>query len=329
MSFLRNAAALIHANLILNEKRISQEKQRQQHWRTVLEAAKQETQESAPSDYGWDSDDMEDWRRHTAETYIEEIDTEDDGMVEPLPSSTYSGSTPPTPAQPIDFSKFNEIFTDDEYDTRRSSSLEEEERNVIEPPFLTSNWTDSEFPASSNENLVDGAEWKEVMECCTAQQWMRWITNKPLCERPPWVIPTNIYTYLQPPLLAFPPSVGSESYFRQQTISNACNDRWNEFSDPLCEDLVHHHRTSIPLIPTGLPIDIDMHYMFEVIFEPSCAHATIQLRDPIHGRLLKLDAWVTDAEISVRLAVNHRRMNHVDNEVYDAHDERAGWWNME
>ena len=159
---------------------------------------------------------------------------------------------------------------------------------------------------------------------------MRWVMDKPLFERPPWVIPSNVYTYAQPGLIAYPPMQNKAGpYYRQQAISNAVNSEWNEFAEPLRNDLVHCSRISTPLIPTGQPLDINMKYMIETIFEPECAFASIQLRDPIHGRLMKLDLWITDTEVTTRTAINHRRMNHVDNDAFLPDDVRRHYWDME
>ena len=159
---------------------------------------------------------------------------------------------------------------------------------------------------------------------------MRWAMDKPFFQRPPWVIPSCVYNYVQPPLFAYPPLQGKNSlYYRQQVFTNTANNHGNAFNTPLRQDLVHHHRTSVPLIPKREPIDINMGYMIETIFEPEIAYITVQLQDPTHGRLLKLDLWVTDSEIHTRLAVNHRRMNHVDNDAFLPGDARKRYWDME
>jgi hypothetical protein len=72
-----------------------------------------------------------------------------------------------------------------------------------------------------------------------------------------------------------------------------------------------------------------MKYMIETIFEPQYATISVQLRDPIHGRLVKLDLWVTDSEITTRAAINHRRMNHVENDAFLPGDTRRHYWDME
>jgi hypothetical protein len=138
---------------------------------------------------------------------------------------------------------------------------------------------------------------------------------------------------VQPALVAYPSTQTQNAdgtHYRQQTISNAANDQWNDFAEPLRNDLVQHSKTSIPLVPTGKPASIDMKYLVEVLFEPSGQYISLQLKDPIHGRLMKLDVSVTDTEIQTRMAVNHRRMNHVSNDdAFYPWDERYHYWDME
>lgn len=266
---------------------------------------------------GWDSDQMKDWAS---------------GRIEPLPSSVYTDSPPrkPTPAKSDYFSDFSEVCSESNDEARRSSPSEEEEHNVTEPPFLTANWDTDDFPTAI-ENNAYVTEWIHTMGCYTAQEWMRWSMDKPFFHRPPWVIPSCIYNYVQPPLFTYPALQGKNGlYYRQQVFTNTDNNHGNAFNAPLRHDLVHHHKTSVPLIPKKEPIDINMGYMIETIFEPEVAYITVQLRDPTHGRLLKLDLWVTDSEINTRLAVNHRRMNHVDSdEAFLPGDVRKGYWDME
>ena len=70
-----------------------------------------------------------------------------------------------------------------------------------------------------------------------------------------------------------------------------------------------------------------MKYHFEVLFEPSGQYFSVQLKDPIYGRLMKLDISVTDAEIQTRMAVNHRRMNHIYNDdAFHEWDARYHYW---
>lgn len=278
----------------------------------------------------------------------DDFDTESEGMIEPLPSAAYTETPPRAPSIEEDFSDFSEYLSDPEPEscylalsdtelnlTRRSSSLEEGEHNVTEPPFLTSPWDSDTFPEATNNHIVPSRDWKDshntnqvpVSGCYTAQEWMRWATEKPLCERPPWVIPSRLYTYSQPDLFQFP--ANRDEYFRQQVVTNTYNNDRNGFSEPLRRDLVHHHKTSIPLVPTGRDMDINMEYMVETIFTTACAAVTIQLKDRTDNRLVKLDLWVTDTEINIRTAANHRRMNHVFNDVYEPITEEGHWWDME
>lgn len=201
----------------------------------------------------------------------------------------------------------------------------------MEPTFLTADWEGGYFPSADNTNEVNSSEWTEVLDCCPSQQWMRWVMNMPLFERPPWVIPSCVYTFAQPALIAYPPTQNKAGpYYRQQVISNAPNTHWNDFNEPLRRDLVHYNRNSIPLIPTGNLMDINMKYHVELLLEPDCALVTIQLKDQVHGRLLKLDMWVTDSEITTRMAVNHRRANHVENDdAFMEGDYRRRYWDME
>ena len=119
--------------------------------------------------------------------------------------------------------------------------------------------------------------------------------DKPFLQRPPWVIPSSIYTFTQPELIVYPPTQSKGgAYYRQQAITNATNTHWNKFSEPLRIDLVHHSKTTIPLVPTGQPLDLDLKYLVETIFEPERATVSVQLRDPVQGRLVKLDLRVTD-----------------------------------
>ena len=106
--------------------------------------------------------------------------------------------------------------------------------------------------------------------------------------------------------------------------------QWNDFAEPLRCDLVHHSRSTIPLVPTGNLASIDMKYLVEVLLEPSGQYFSIQLKSPTDGRLMKLDVWITDEEIQTKVAVNHRRMNHVDNdEAFYNWDDRNHYWDME
>ena len=56
---------------------------------------------------------------------------------------------------------------------------------------------------------------------------------------------------------------------------------------------------------------------------------SVQLRDTVQGRLVKLDLWVTDAEITTRVVINHRRMNYIDSDSYEEGDSRRHYWDME
>ena len=204
----------------------------------------------------------------------------------------------------------------------------------MEPPFLTTDWEEANFPTAENAFGVPSKDWDDdtiTMECFTSQQWMKWVMDKPLLHRPSWVIPSRLYTFVQPQLVAYPQHQnGDGPYYRQQIISNAPNTHWNDFAEPLRNDLVHHSKTSIPLVPTGIAASIDMQYQVEVLFEPAGQYITLQLKDPIHGRVMKLDVSVTDAEIATRIAVNHRRMNHVNNdEAFNHWDARFRYWDME
>jgi hypothetical protein len=202
----------------------------------------------------------------------------------------------------------------------------------MEPPFLTLPWDDDEFPMVANDNLVPANEWEHndlpTSGCYTAQEWMRWAMSKPLCSRPSWVIPSRLYTYARPELCKSPED--PEGFFRQQIITNTFNNRRNEFAEPLRKDLVLYNKTSIPLVPTGRPMDIEMGYMIDMIFTEDCAVVSIQLKDRTDKRLIKLDLWITDAEINIRAAVNHRRTNHIYNDYNEPGSEEDGhWWDME
>jgi hypothetical protein len=119
-------------------------------------------------------------------------------------------------------------------------------------------------------------------------------------------------------------------YYRQQVISNAENAGWNGFAEPLRGELVHHSKINIPLIPTGEVASLDMQYLLEVLFETSGQSLTLQLRDPRFGRLLKLNVQVADDGIQLTAAVNHRRMNHVDNDEGHSHyQDGYHYWDME
>ena len=122
--------------------------------------------------------------------------------------------------------------------------------------------------------------------------------KKPLLQRPSWVIPSRLYTFAEPRLITYPTHQAADGpHYRQQVITNAENTEWNNFAGLLKDDLVHHSKTCIPLVPTGGTSSIDMKYHFEVLFEPSGQYFSVQLKDPIYGRLMKLDISVTDAEI--------------------------------
>ena len=205
----------------------------------------------------------------------------------------------------------------------------------MEQLFLTSDWKEEDFPRAENTFGVPSKDWdynnNTILPCYLLQQWMKWVIDKPLLQRPSWVIPRRLYTFAQPALVVYPSTQDADGpHYRQQVISNAANEQWNDFAEPLRNDLVHHSKTSIPLIPTGEPASIDMKYMIEVLFEPAGQYISLQLKDPIHGRLMKLEVSVTDAEIQTRMAVNHCRMNHVSNdEAFYPWDERYHYWDME
>src|SRR5687767_12071404 len=112
----------------------------------------------------------------------------------------------------------------------------------MEPTFLTADWEGGYFPMADNTYEVNGSEWTELMNCCPSKQWMSWVMGMPLYERPAWVIPTCIYTFAKPTLIAYPPLQNKAGpYYRQQVISNAPNNHWNDFNQPLRNDLVHYN----------------------------------------------------------------------------------------
>ena len=333
-------------------------RQQQQRWRDLLAVAN-EAFEAEAEDSDMDFVKEEDLKSEISHGWPDEVMEQFYGKkeeeVDPLPSTVYSGTPPRAPTPPVDFSDFSESFVDSDsewdsdFDTdiksepcdlalsdeqpcaRRSSPFEEGEHTVTEPPFLTAEWDANNFPQAYNTHQANTTEWVHSSGCYTAQEWMRWAMDRPYFQRPPWVIPSIVYRFAQPELIAYPPTQGRAGpYFRQQVITNSENNHWNDFNGPLRHDLVHHSKTTIPLVPTGEAIDINMKYMVETIFEPEVACVSIQLKDPIHGRLVKLDLWITDSEISSRIAVNHRRMNHVSNDdAFLPGDNRGHYWDME
>lgn len=269
-------------------------------------------------------------------------DSEDREVIEPLPSSRYSSPVPaPTPPpsaqefegfdwseEPVDdFNIYSSsedepthlALSDNEPLARRSSHWLEEEHTVTEPSFLTADWDSFEFPTVNTSHLVDShLQWGETayeIPCYTFRNWSKWIMDMPQLDRPQWVMPEPLFTRVLPTKVAHPPSDNDHGLlYKQQVISNTYNCDWNYFADPTRDDLVLHSTTHIPLVPTGKPASLEMEYLFEVLFQESGQLLSVQLRDPEHGRLVRLDIRVSDRDISVDTMVNHRRMNHVRND---------------
>lgn len=206
----------------------------------------------------------------------------------------------------------------------------------MEPSFLTANWGDYDFPQYDNDNNVPAAEWDEHLDsiaCLTHHQWVKMLRNMPAYGRPSWIVPGPLYTFLQPQVIRLPPTQELHAptpHYRQQIITNTENDWCSPFAQTMRDDLVHHSRVRIPIAPTGQAASIDMDYLFEILFEPAGQFFSVQLRDPTYGRTLKLDVQIWDAEIVVDIGVNHRRMNHVDNDQdCDVDMPQFRYWDME
>ena len=162
MSLFRYAST---AATLLNDHR---EKllEKQRRWEELLAIAEQEWtlgsesfEKESEISYGWD---METYKHFYGD------------KVEPLPSSVYSGISPRAPTPPPDSSEFSEFseFISSDSDTepcdltlsnehpvtRRNSPQEGREHNVMEPPFLTADWDNDNFPRSHNDNEVNGTE---------------------------------------------------------------------------------------------------------------------------------------------------------------------------
>lgn len=266
---------------------------------------------------------------------------DEDEEVEPLPRSVYSDSPPRAPTPPLSMIEdFDRDWTDnepthlaissdrsmdDESEARRSSQ-HWEEHTVMDPEFLAADWSDSDFPTFHKPFATNYPCLKPWSFANWAKNWRNDRSYKDM----DWIVPNGIFKTVTPQLVRYPGG-NHNQFFCQKVISNAINyPSVNPFKERLSEDLFLHSKTSIPLVPTGKPLDIQAEFIAELVFEPTCQYFTFTIMDESEGRKLRVEICIFDQDIQINTMVNPRRINHPSNEshLWD-HDGRRGYWDIE
>ena len=145
-----------------------------------------------------------------------------------------------------------------------------------------------------------------------------------------WIVPSSVYKMIVPMLVRY--SGGNHNqFFCQKIMSNAINQpAVNPFKERLSEDLFLHSKLSIPLVPTGKPLNIHAEFLAELVFEPSCQYFAFTIMDESEERKMRVEICIYDQDIQITTMVNPRRINHPNNESHLwEEDGRRGYWDAE
>lgn len=258
---------------------------------------------------------------------------------EPLPSTVYFSPVrrTPTPPPPL-IEDFGGNWTDDEpthlaissgsddnKTMARQSSLPWEEHPVTAPSYLAADWDRRSFPTHTPNRILPPC----LKPWCFVDWVKDWRNDRPYDSKG-WIVPRDIFFPVSLQTIQNPNSIQGQ-FFGQAIISNTSNiPRHNPFLKRLSEDLFLHSRLSIPLVPTGEPLNTDPEFVAELVCEEKCQYFSFMIRGEGGERKLRIEVCIFDQEIQINAMVNPQHMNHPRNEAhYWDGDGRKGYWGTE
>ena len=196
----------------------------------------------------------------------------------------------------------------------------------MDPTFLTASWESRSFPAFRNTSIAS----YPCLKPWSFADWARNWRNDRSYPNMDWIVPNRVFELVTPQVVRYP-GASRNQLFCQKILSNAANEpASNPFKERLSEDLFLHSKTSIPLVPTGNPLNIHAEFVAELAFEPNCQYFAFTIMDELEGRKLRVEISIYDQDIQINTMVNPRQMNHPSNESYLWDDDgRKGYWDVE